>query len=122
MMDAIGKSRGPSTPMPVISVYGGRWVIWFQVFVAVFLILTMEAKAIYRFKGYSGVASESGLLNFFLTSLFLLVIVALVCSIFLTMRRYLSTLPEGYAFLSRIVFQGLLLLNLVLLGMDTMRF
>jgi hypothetical protein len=121
-VDAITKSRGPSTPMPVISFYGERWVIWFQVFVAGFAILAMEAKAIHRFMGYSGAASETGLLNLVLTSSYLLVIVALVGSIFLTMRRYLTTLPQGSAILRRIVFQGLLLLNLVLIAMDVMRF
>ena len=116
------KSASPESPLAAMSIFARIEIIWFEVFAAAALILSMETKTIHRFVSYAGPASGSISFDLIVALLYPLMIAGLAVIVFLSIRRLLSTVAEGTLILRIVVFQGLLLLNVALLGMDTMRY
>jgi len=112
---AFGKER---IRKPTTAIYMNRWVIGLQIFVTSVLVGAMELKTFLRF---SASASETKRFDLLLAAFYPLIIVACALLIYLSIRRRLSETNEGASLLRMISFQGLLLLNLALLGMDVLR-
>jgi hypothetical protein len=115
-------SDSPNSLVTTLSIYARPGIIWFEVLVASALILAMESKTIHRFASYVGPASDSRSIDFVATLLYPLMIAGLAGMTYFSLRRILSAVAEGPTILRIVVFQVLLLLNMALLGMDTMRY
>lgn len=122
MSEMNNKSMNPKSPLASLAIYARPEIIWFEVFVAAALILAMEVKAVHRFVSYAGPASNSRTLDLFLTLPYPLMLAGLAAITFFSLRRLLSAVAEGPIILRIVAFQGLLLLNMALLGMSLMRF
>jgi len=116
------KSLSPEGHLSGLAIYAHPGIIWFEVLVAVGLILAMEAKVVHRFVAFAGPASNSRGFDLFVSLLYPLMVAGLAMVVFYSLRRLLSKVPEGRIILRVVVFHGLLLLNIVFLGMSVIRF
>jgi|ERR1700678_3936714 hypothetical protein len=114
---ALGKQR---MRKPTTAIYMNRWVIGLQIFVTGVLVGAMELKTFLRFRTFGTSASETKTFDLLLAAFYPLIIVVCALLIYLSIRRRLSEANEGASLLRMISFQGLLLLNLTLLGMDVL--
>lgn len=113
--DALGKQR---TIKPTTAIYTNRWAIVFQMFVTGFLVGAMELKTFIRLGSSRSPASEARTFEMLLAALYPLMIVICAWLVYVSIKRRLSERAEDVSLLRTISFQGLLLLNLTLLGMD----
>lgn len=117
--DALDKQR---IEEPTAAIYTNRWVMGFQIFVAGVLVGAMELKTFLRFSRFGNLVSEEKTFDLLLAAFYPLMIVICAGVVYVSIRRRLSEMTENASLLRMISFQGLLLLNLTLLGMDVLRF